>query len=271
MKTLLLLSILSAPTCFSQDTQGQQDKWIYFGEERPETSYPSASLATTDSREYKTGSDTSFYRNGAIHRIIYLQNGKPSGEYTIYHPNGQLKESGRFHKNQFSDSLKRFHENGKPEYEVWYNEMGKENGSVNYYFPNGQLEFTYTANNGTPHGTAYRYYENGDLSEITEYAADGSITKSELFESKNPLPEKPLFISDPPPAPFQDGTKVTCARSWNPNGYNKIYRENNQLWLDGVFKNGALWDGKAYIYGEDNTVVRIKLYHNGVYLKDGEL
>lgn len=273
MKNLFLLSVLTAFTCFSQHAEGKQGKWIYYGKERPEMGIPPQGNPEAgfygDNRKEIT--DTTFYRNGSIHRVFYRLNGQLSGGYSIYHPNGQLKESGTYYKNQFSDSLKHYHENGKLEYEAWYNEIGKEHGNVKYYFPNGQLEFTYLANNGTPSGTAYRYYENGDLREIIEYAEDGSVRKSDHFESKNPLPEQPILISESPPAPYPDEGKVTCARSWNPNGYNKLYNEDKKIWQDGTFKNGALWDGKVYTYGDDHNILKIKIYRNGIYLKDAEL
>lgn len=55
------------------------------------------------------------------------------------------------------------------------------------------------------------------------------------------------------------------------NGYNKIYNENFDIFLDGDFRNYRLWDGKVYEYDEDGILLRVKVYKNGKYHSDGQL
>src|SRR3989338_1645759 len=199
------------------------------------------------------------------------ENNRPKGNYTKYHQNGKVKEVGNFEKNQYHDSLKRFHENGQLEYEADYNEGGKEQGKVKYYYPNGQLEFENTSSNGTPTGKAVRYYENGDVKEIIEYAADGSVSKSTEKEMVN----QPVTVRDPGAsnerAPAIGSSPKTKGVKWQPNGYNKVYNEDDEIWQDGVFKEGKLWDGKVYVYDRDGILLKVKVYKSGVYHSDGQL
>lgn len=258
--TLFLFTVI---TSYSQEDPNKQRKWIYYGQERSQPIPPD----TMKRIVRKEGPDTTFFSNGQPKRIVYLQDGRPIGKYKIFHPIGVLKEIGTFNRNQFTDSLKRFHENGNPEYEAWYNDKGKEHGTVNYFYPNGQLEFTYTANNGTPQEIAHRYYENGDPKEDIEYREDGTEKKHTYFDPLHPLPE--LDPKCYPPNPEKRGC-VTGPRL-NPNGYNKIYNEDNELWQEGTFKEGKLWNGNVFIYDADGILLKTEIYEKGVYKMDGQL
>lgn len=257
-----------------KNEKGKQGKWIYYGKDRPEAGIPAEGKVEegkyVDDR--KEGIWIKYHNDGVTPKLKgEYENNRPKGNYTKYHQNGKIKEIGNFEKNQYHDSLKRFHENGQLEYEADYNEGGKEQGKVKYYYPNGQLEFEYTSSNGTPTGKAVRYYENGDVKEIIEYAADGSVSKSTEKEMVN----KPVTVTDPgaskDPAPAIGSSPKTKGVKWQPNGYNKVYNDDDEIWQDGVFKNGKLWDGKVYVYDRDGILLKVKVYKSGVYHSDGQL
>lgn len=178
-----------------------------------------------------------------------------------YHASGRIKE--------FSNCTFKNESTYNSEYHATYNENGKEQGVVQYFYSNGQLEFEYIAIDGTATGKATRYYENGDVKELIEYSANGEVLKSTEYPMIHPpilntrLPEKPPKID-----PILLNTKGI---KWQPNGYNRIYTDDNEIWLDGVFKNGQLWDGKMCIYDLDGILLRVKLYQNGLYFSDGQL
>jgi antitoxin component YwqK of YwqJK toxin-antitoxin module len=56
---------------------------------------------------------------------------------------------------------------------------------------------------------------------------------------------------------------------FNPNGYNTIYNPNEDIWMDGDFKNGQLWDGRVRDYDKNGIVQKIRVFKNGVYHSDG--
>ncbi len=256
------------------DSQGKkQGKWIYFGKDRPEEGYPPNGKIEegTYKDDRKEGLWIKYHNDGVTPRLKgEFVNNRPKGSYVKYHPNGKIKEQGSFERNLYRDSLIRYNENGKVEYEANYNVEGKEQGKIKYYYANGQIEFEYVAQNGNPVGKAVRYYENGDVKEVIHYAADGSVEKSEQREMVNP----PVNVKDPgastTPAP-KIATPRTKGVPFLPNGYNKVYNNNDEIWQDGVFKNGNLWEGKVYEYDKDGILLKVKVFKGGVYHSDGQL
>jgi antitoxin component YwqK of YwqJK toxin-antitoxin module len=71
-------------------------------------------------------------------------------------------------------------------------------------------------------------------------------------------------------APKVNSPKTKGAK-FQANGYNKVYNNNDEIWQDGIFKNGVLWDGKVYEYDRDGILLKVKVFKNGVYHSDGQL
>jgi hypothetical protein len=55
------------------------------------------------------------------------------------------------------------------------------------------------------------------------------------------------------------------------NGYNKVYNDNDEIWMEGEFKNGQLWDGKVYDYDADGILQKVRIFKTGRYHSDGQL
>ena len=256
------------------DAEGRkQGKWIYFGKDRPESGFPIEGKieegAYVDDR--KEGIWIKYHNDGETPKIRgeYKSN-RPSGKYTKLWPDGTVREEGTFGRGKHYDSLKRYHENGVLEYEGEYNDSGKEQGTIKYFYPNGQDEFVYESINGIPTGRATRYYENGDVKEVIYYAADGSVEKSEQKEMVNAA----VSVEDPGASKIE-APRVPNPRTkgvrFQPNGYNKVYNENDEIWQDGDFRNGRLWNGKVYEYDSDGILLKVKVFMKGIYHSDGQL
>lgn len=251
----------------------KQGYWIYYGKDRPEAGIPAEGKVEEGPYEddRKEGLWIKYHNDGVTPRIkgTYVNN-RPQGFYQKIHPNGKLKEEGTFIRNSYRDSLKRFHENGIIEFEANYNENGKEQGTVKYYYPNGQVEFEYKAVDGKPTGKATRYYENGDVKELIEYDSEGRVISSVEKDMVKPT----VSVKDPgasrEKAPFVSRPRTKGAK-FIPNGYNKCYNDNDEIWQDGEFRNGQLWDGKVYEYDSDGILLKVKVYKQGVYHSDGQL
>ncbi len=282
--TFLFLGLIFNSTVFAgvyqdeklnkKDSQGKkQGKWIYFGKDRPEEGYPASGKieegAYKDDR--KEGVWIKYYNDGVTPRLKgeYVNN-RPQGSYVKIYPNGKIKEVGTFERNQYKDSLVRFYDNGVKEYEAKFNDSGKEQGSVKYYFANGQLEFEYISQNGKPVGKATRYYENGDVKESIVYGADGSVEKSEHKEMVNPSVKVVEPNASKETAP-KIASPITKGIKFQANGYNKVFNINDEIWQDGTFKNGQLWEGKVYEYDKDGILLKVKVFKGGVYHSDGQL
>lgn len=252
----------------------KQGKWIYLGKDRPEEGYPANGKIEegpyVDDR--KEGTWVKYHNDGVTPKLKgEFHNNRPDGEYVKLYPNGKVREKGTFSRSLYKDSLKRFHENGVVEYEAKFNESGKEQGKVKYYYPNGQVEFEYESSNGVTTGKAVRYYQNGDVKEVLFYDESGSVAKREEREMISPA----VKVADPSAskevAPKIATNPKTKGVKFQANGYNKVYNANDEIWQDGNFKNGQLWDGKVYEYDRDGILLKVKVYKNGVYHSDGQL
>jgi antitoxin component YwqK of YwqJK toxin-antitoxin module len=258
------------------DPQGRkQGRWVYYGKDRPESGIPATGKVEegkyVDDR--KEGIWIKYHDDGTTPKLkgTYVNN-RPMGAFSTYWPNGKLKEKGVFEKGMYHDTLARFYENGQTKYIAYHNATGKESGKVTYFYANGQKEYEYFSKDGTITGKAVKYYENGDVKEITYYDESGKPTKTEFKDPVNPM----VKVKDPNTAPVKkapviNGTPKTQGVKWQPNGYNKVYNDDNEIWQDGYFKNGTLWDGKVYEYDRDGILLKVSVYKQGVYHSDGQL
>lgn len=282
--TLSFLGFLSFAFAWAGEDQGgdtniidgegrKQGKWIFWGKDRPSAGYPAEGKIEegTYKDNRKEGLWIKYHNDGVTPKLKgEYRNNRPSGKYVKLYPDGTVRETGTFSRNKYYDSLKRYHSNGVMKFEAVYNDAGNEQGTVKHFYPNGQEEFVYESQDGIPTGKATRYYENGDIKEVIYYAADGSIESSEQHEMVNPsvIPENPGVIKELAP---EIGIPRTKGVKFQPNGYNKVYNENDEIWQDGEFRNGRLWDGKVYEYDSDGILLKVKVFKKGNYHSDGQL
>jgi antitoxin component YwqK of YwqJK toxin-antitoxin module len=284
---LVVLNFIIVPLTFASGEKNDQDainqkstdgkkqgKWIYFGKDRPETGTPPTGKVEEGKYidDRKEGFWIRYYTDGVTPKLKgEFSNNRPDGMYYKFYPNGKLREKGTYENSNYNDSLVRYHENGTVEYEAKYNEQGREQGKVKYYYPNGQCEFVYYANNGTQVGEAIRYWPNGDVKEIITFSADGTLVSSTTKEPVHPMNDAGTTIEVTEKAPVVGAKPIVLSGKWQFNGYNKIYNSENEIWQDGVFKDGRLWDGKVYVYDKDGILLKVKVFKNGVYHSDGQL
>ncbi|HLP54164.1 MAG TPA: hypothetical protein VK151_04010 [Fluviicola sp.] len=252
-----------------KDSNGKkQGHWIIFGKDRPESGIPAEGKVEEGYYvdDKKEGVWIKYHDDGITPKLKgEYHNNRPVGTY--YRSRNGGWEIGTFEKNIYRDSLIRGQSNHR-EYEAFYNENGKEEGRVNYYYPNGQLEFTFTAKNGVPTGQAKRYYNNGDLKELIDYAEDGSVINTKQFDAVHPLASEMVAEKKYPPA-VGDHPRTRNIQ-WKPDGYNKVYNEDNEIWQDGIFKEGKLCDGKVYEYDSDGILMKVSVYKSGGYHSEGQ-
>lgn len=65
--------------------------------------------------------------------------------------------------------------------------------------------------------------------------------------------------------------KVASGLKFLPNGRNKLYTKTGEIWMDGIFKKGQLMDGKVFLYDSDRVLLKVRVYKNGAYERDGLL
>jgi antitoxin component YwqK of YwqJK toxin-antitoxin module len=258
-----------------EDEKGRQGMWTIWGRMMPEKGYPDNGKIEEggyiDGR--KNGTWIKFHKDGKTPRLKgdYIDN-RPNGAYVKYYENGQAMEEGTFSSGKHVEVFKRYYEDGAIAQEKTFNAEGKEEGVIRYYYPNGQVEFEYTKKNGVTVGKAVRYYENGDVKEELVYAEDGSVSQREEKDRVNPAidaPDEPATVVSNAPDGKSGSTKD--GKEFKSNGYNKVYNSDEELWMDGEFKKGKLWDGKLYKYDSDGILLKIEIWKKGAYHSDGQL
>ena len=141
---------------------------------------------------------------------------------------------------------------------------------IKHYYENGNIELEYTAKNGVVIGELKRYYENGSLKEVqlfNEQGKSAGIKNYKMADNAVSNADTKTTSIFPPTVknPRTKGLKFV------PNGYNKIYNESDEIWMDGEFKNGQLWDGKVFDYSKDGILLKVRVFKLGKYHSDGQL
>ncbi|MNR39622.1 hypothetical protein D3C85_1578460 [compost metagenome] len=72
-------------------------------------------------------------------------------------------------------------------------------------------------------------------------------------------------------APFVHAPRVAKGVIFQPNGFNKLYTESDEIWIDGLFRNGQLKDGKVFVYDRDGVLLKVRIFKDGMYVSDGGL
>jgi antitoxin component YwqK of YwqJK toxin-antitoxin module len=272
IKPILFLLFSLSLFCFTingqnlKDKQGKRTgKWIIFN---------SKDLKIEEGgfvNGRKEGQWVNYFEDGKAPKLKgSYSNNRPDGEFIRYYKNGEIKEKGSFSKSKLKGEYIRYHSNGKIEYIGNYNNLGEETGIIQYFHNNGNLALEYTMKNAQLNGKLTRYFEDGSLHKSISFSENGTILSSKTFQKK--LPEKKIVKTvnntDNPPNLKNPKTKGI---KFNSFGYNKVYNDNDEIWMDGIFKNSQLWDGKVYTYDRDGILQRVLVYKEGKYHSEGQL
>ena len=252
----------------------KQGMWTIWGHMRPEKGYPENGKIEEGpyKNDRKNGEWVKYHKDGKTPRLIGVYvNNRPNGAYKKFYENGGVMEEGTFSGGKQKEVFRRYHENGNIAQEKTFNENGKEDGKVAYYFEDGTPEFVFYKKDGVTVGEGIRYYPNGDVKEVITYSEDGTVTSKEHKERVNPPKGEETNKESGSGGPDGSVGKTKDGKKFNRDGYNKLYNEDDELWMDGEFKDGKLWDGKLYKYDSDGILLKIEIWKNGKYHSDGQL
>lgn len=120
----------------------------------------------------------------------------------------------------------------------------KTDSSEVHFFPNGQIKAYYLSQT-----KKWKYYDE----------AGNGIEK--LLLKSNYIYKK------------EDQTRFIVKRNqpFKKDGYNKLFNVADEIWQEGIYKNGYLWDGKVHVYDRDYILLKVKIYKDGKYFADGQL
>lgn len=272
---LFFISFLCLYSGMAQNVMDQNGrktgKWVFKGKDHPSSTYQD-DLKTEEGNFIngrKEGIWIRYHRDGKTPKLKgNYRNNRPEGFYIRYHRNTKKMEEATFIQNKYKGACVRYFNNGKIAYKGNYNNSGQESGTIQYFFKNGELQLEYSAKNGKPFGTIKHYYKNGSL-KYEVILNDAGNKKS--VKTYQPSIQKPVTVvrnnSSRPPRITKPNTRGVQFEEF---GYNKVYNKNDEIWMDGTFRNGSLWDGKVYEYDADGIIMKVKVYKNGKYHSDGQ-
>lgn len=270
---LLLLLSVSGFAQNKRNSNGQrQGKWVFTAKDYPNKKLPASQKIEEGyySNGRKEGTWIKYFADGSVQLKGTYNNNRPEGAFTRYYPNQNIAEQGYFSANGYKGLLLRYHENGQLAYRANFNHQGQESGKVSYYHSNGKLALIYTIKQGKVQGEVARYNSDGLLQSSFLVAADGAIGPWQKENEQVPIVvPKPANLPNAYP-PRLSNPKTKGLR-FVPNGYNKVYNDNDEIWMDGDFKSGQLFDGKVYDYDQDGILLKVRIYKFGKYHSDGQL
>jgi antitoxin component YwqK of YwqJK toxin-antitoxin module len=257
-----------------KDAHGKRTgKWVYTGADKPSSGISKTGKVEegiyVDGR--KEGVWTKYHKDGKTPKLKgNYSNNRPEGSFSRYYSNGQLMEQGSFGKNGYKGNLVRYFDNGQIAYKAVYNNDGQETGKVQYFHENGKMALEYSVKNGLLTGKVNRYNTQGNLIESMDVTTTGGISNVKVFSNPpktttNTTATQTVVYPPKIANPRMKGLKFVT------NGYNKVYNDNDEIWMEGEFKNGQLWDGKVYDYDADGILQKVRIFKLGRYHSDGQL
>jgi len=241
----------------------KQDRWITF--------HPGNTSKIEKEGFYennrKTGLWKTYYLNGNLKSEITYKNNLPEGFAKFYYENGKPSEEGMWKGTMWVGSYNYYHENGNKAYEWNFNDNGKRTGVQKYYYENGQLLIKGDWADGKENGTITEYYENGTIKSEKVFASGQINSETSKFYAV-----KKVSVEDIPDDTNttvslnqnETNSTVNANKTFDGNGFHKLYNAFKKLDREGEFKNGQLLNGKRYYYNSDGVLLKTAVYKRGI-------
>lgn len=284
MKTMPLILLLIGLPLSSLKLNGQSDTlnqkingmkqgyWIVYGKDSPDKGYPLEGKIEEgrylDDR--KNGLWIKYHRDGVSPKLKgNYSNGRPNGAYVKIDENGIEREKGNYHNRMMTGEFEIRNEQNIVTQRKTFNKDGREEGKIEYFYDDGTPQMVMTKKDGVLTGEAITYWENGDVKKVVKYGSNGEVLSAEEKDMVNPA--KGVKEDAGKGGPSGDKGVRKDGKPFERDGYNKIYNANDEIWMDGQFKSGKLWDGKLYKYDTDGILLKIEIWKEGKYHSDGQL
>lgn len=282
-----------ADTLNKLDANGKRTGYWVVDEENDATTLESKSKRKEGRyvKGRKFGAWICYYPDGETPRLIgeYLDN-RPGGAYFRFDKKGELLQASTVPRkiiqsqslevhNGLFDCRMMFHNREMVagqvffakrvfsvpySYQFWVeeslNQNQSQNATVNFAWLSlnyQQLYSTYL-NVRTPHKVTVENPEIQNVVSKIERIQDSNTSNS---NTRNSIMN----------APFVHAPRVAKGATFQPNGFNKLYTNSDEIWIDGQFKNGQLKDGKVFVYDRDGVLLKVRIFKDGMYVSDGGL
>lgn len=302
---LLLIVLINAHFGKAQDpincgpNTPKNGYWVIMGKDRPTLNYPLDGKVEEGNyvNNRKEGVWIKYHNDGVTPKLKgEYKNNRPNGRFTKFFPSGLVSESGNFNGKHYIDTLYRYWENGNLRFCGIYDTYGESIvDSFFYYQENNCLDYTLVFSRSTNLKETITYSRDSCNSILSIEGKSQSVT---ICYGPNIRPVNPViheeivpttytidstsinndwisvreikFYEESPSLPLFHSVRLKSGAPQK-DGYLKFYNKDDEIFLDGNFKDYQLWDGKVYVYDPDGILLRVKIYKEGKYHSDGQL
>jgi antitoxin component YwqK of YwqJK toxin-antitoxin module len=235
----------------------------------------------------KSGLWTRYYPGHRLKAKITYKNGRVGGKFWTYYENGMIEESGNLNGRNYIDTFQRFNRFGNlTMYKIfdqsgrivttWFEGMVPKPMMNNYKF---YFKVDTSFNPAGNIDTITAFYPTGCIAEWIVYDNNQREVRHERYKNNCDTSRylrgeyASAYLQDkrgspiiPPPPPI-----IKPPRSEARDGFNMIYNKNKDIYMDGIFKNSKLKNGKLYIYDSDGLLESIQIYKDFKYVGDAAI
>lgn len=233
----------------------------------------------------KIGVWITYYKDGVTPRLIgeYKDN-RPAGAYFRFDKTGQLAQAGSLKKIVTTDnsvqinnpvfSCKLFFENyDMVAGQVFFaKHVIQQENTLQFWTESSLQTISSTSKKGD-----YTWLDNNYDQILMAYLQIRTPNKFKVPLTPIAVAENTQVSSNAKlgnyflPPTVKQPIRVGKGFTFMPNGFNKLYTEDNEIWMDGQFTNGQLGSGKVFIYDRDGVLLKVRVYKDGKYESDGVL
>ncbi|MDR0803192.1 hypothetical protein [Fluviicola sp.] len=236
----------------------------------------------------KYGAWICYYPDGKTPRLIgeYLDN-RPGGAYFRFDKKGKLTQASTVPRkitpsqileahNALFDCRMFFHNremvagqvffakrafNTPFAYQFWVEESMHQNQSQS-----AEVNFEWLSQNYPQLYSTYLSVRTPQNVTVENPEIQNVVNKIERIQDSSPVSHTRNSAMN---APFVHTPRVAKGVVFQPNGFNKLYTESDEIWIDGLFRNGQLKDGKVFVYDRDGVLLKVRIFKDGQYVSDG--
>ncbi len=298
MKTLLVLLVtltltphLYAASVNKLNVNGKRTgHWMLDSQNKPTLSKSAVVSEGKFLNGRKEGVWIFYYKGGKKPRLIgeYADN-RPSGSYFRFDENGRLEQASAvarklretnrvFSKNNIFNCQLNFENREIVAGQVFFSKEILPKNAVKFWVEENLESEVHTATVAdftwlnTNYAALYNSYVDARKPSRRSIALDraASVDKAEVLVKLSPeqaaAKQGNYYL-----APYITKPRTAKGISFQPFGVNKLYTKGNEIWIDGLFKEGQLKDGKVFIYDRDGVLLKVRVYKDGIYISDGVL
>lgn len=198
-----------------------------------------------DEKGKQTGTQTTWYDDGALQQTAIFVDGQLDGVVTNYHANGQVESSEVYIAGQHQDGeCTHYDKDGKISRQHHFRN-GKYHGQYVDYYPTGIVHINRLYQNGVIQ-RSQTYLPNGHIA--ANYQREGDHAVTDKYNARGKVIEREMHVTD------QQGTYLSSREYRYESGQSKSIE---------LYNRGGRKQGDMVTWYQDGTIQKKEKYENG--------